>query len=156
MDNHDVLEEDVCQRCGDVDEDCRTLWHSCRYDMAETGLPLRELTVKGAIHEKTGTKEITLFPGHRPLLVSTYADEPTSKMDLIFYNLRVCKRCRSEWIMSIANWFHCEPGTIVDRAAADKVEPGMIEVDGMIPVRVMGATICVPRTHKRATEDDGA
>lgn len=66
---------DKCDRCGAEDDDHRTLWHSCFYDMDELDVPFT--------HEQVGNRK--------------------------FYNLRVCKPCRAEWMGMIAAWFNAEP-----------------------------------------------
>lgn len=71
-----------CQRCGEVDQDRRTLWMACFYEMTELGLPflVRE------IHMNT---------------------DPLDKR--AFYTLRVCKTCRAEWMDAIKQWFETKP-----------------------------------------------
>ena len=66
-----------CQRCNELDDDRRTLWMSCFYEMDELKIPFK--------HE----------------LVKTHIQDDGKK----FYTLRVCKDCRSDWMKSIENWF---------------------------------------------------
>lgn len=75
------MTDEVCCRCGDVDDDHRTLKMYCFYDMRELGLPFG---IERAI--------------------SYYKDY---EYDL--YTLRVCKKCRSEWMLAIKHWFENIP-----------------------------------------------
>lgn len=69
-----------CVRCNEVDEDRRTLWMKCFYEMNELGLPFEKVEI---IDDETK---------HR------------------FYTLRVCKACRADWMESIKDWFSCPTG----------------------------------------------
>jgi len=69
---------ETCVRCKEQDEDRRTLWMACFYDMDEMKLPFE--------------KEVLSYPG------------VTGNIN--FYTLRVCKSCRSSWMKSIKEWFH--------------------------------------------------
>ena len=66
-----------CVRCKEVDEDRRTLWMRCFYEMNELEVPF----------------EIQYTP-----------DVPAK-----YYTLRVCKRCRADWMAAIQTWFHTPP-----------------------------------------------
>ena len=70
--------KDQCQKCGVVDEDVRTLWHSCFYAMEELGIPFSEKTI---IEKHESVKQT-------------------------FYTLRVCKDCRADWMNAIKSWFN--------------------------------------------------
>ncbi len=77
----EIMEQ--CQRCKEVDEDRRSLWMACFYEMDELHLPFDKKKMKDA--------DETLYQ---------------------FYTLRVCKNCRSDWMKSIQCWFHdVEPQT---------------------------------------------
>ena len=65
------MSKEICDKCKEVDEDRRTLWMACFYEMEELGVPFRQILIGGSE----------------------------------FYTLRVCKRCRSDWMMAIKNWF---------------------------------------------------
>lgn len=67
-----------CQRCHEAEEDRRTLWMACFYEMGELDLPFekRIMQDKGAGHTQ------------------------------LFYTMRVCKDCRSDWMKAIQYWFH--------------------------------------------------
>ena len=65
-----------CQRCKEVDEDRRTLWMSCFYEMDELGMPFSHVC-----------------PAEAP-------DVPRK-----FYTMRVCKECRGLWMAMIKFWY---------------------------------------------------
>lgn len=69
---------EACQRCHEVDEDRRTLWMACFYEMDELKLPFT--------HE----------------VLQTHIQDNGKK----FYTLRVCKECRADWMGAIQSWFH--------------------------------------------------
>lgn len=69
-----------CARCSEVGEDLRTLWMGCFYDMSELGIPF----------------------DMKPMDISL-------KASIDLYTLRVCKRCRAEWMQSIHDWFVTKP-----------------------------------------------
>jgi len=73
------MTEEKCQRCGDDEDDLRTLWHACLYAMNEMDLPFKE----------------------QLLMLHVDASNITNN----FYTLRVCKKCRSDWMIAIKNWF---------------------------------------------------
>lgn len=78
--------KELCQRCKEDGEDRRTLWMACFYAMEELGLPFeKETIIEGGIND-----------GH-----------PNQKYN--FYNLRVCKECRAQWMMAIKSWFDTVP-----------------------------------------------
>lgn len=66
-----------CARCHEVDEDRRTLWMACFYEMGELGLPFDKKKLKDA--------DDSLYQ---------------------FYTMRVCKDCRAEWMTAIQEWFN--------------------------------------------------
>lgn len=74
---------EICQRCKEVDEDRRTLWMACLYEMNELKLPF----------------SMEIIPDARPR--GAYANEKHH-----FYTLRVCKNCRADWMISIKDWFN--------------------------------------------------
>jgi hypothetical protein len=69
---------EACQRCHEVDEERRTLWMACFYEMDELGIPFK--------HE----------------ISQTHIQDNGKK----FYTLRVCKACRGSWMAAQINWFH--------------------------------------------------
>jgi hypothetical protein len=89
-----------CARCGCEDEDLRTLWMSCWYEMSELGLPFEEKALSGTLEDKIGARKL------RHGTVPIWGAEPAVEVDhLRFFTLRVCKRCRAEWMQGIAQWF---------------------------------------------------
>lgn len=66
-----------CQRCREVDEDRRTLWMNCMYEMDELELPFTHLFLSDDLERNNR-----------------------------FHTLRVCKDCRSDWMKAIEYWFH--------------------------------------------------
>lgn len=75
---------EACQRCGEKGDDRRTLYHSCWYDMSELQLPFKriDMRITGMDYERS------------------------------FFTLRVCKRCRSDWLTALAKWFHSSPSEL--------------------------------------------
>lgn len=101
-----------CDRCGSVGEDRRTLWMGCFYRMTELGLPFgEEVLFAGDPADMTlsregfridvGGESVTLEAGR-----VTCSGELTP---LKHYTLRVCKRCRAEWMRAVKAWFHATP-----------------------------------------------
>jgi hypothetical protein len=70
---------DTCQKCQAEEDDLRTLWMACFYEMNELDLPFTKQTILEGGNEK---------------------DKRT------FYTLRVCKNCRARWMDMIKTWFH--------------------------------------------------
>jgi hypothetical protein len=118
---------------------------ACLYQMQELGLPFGEVQVTGKYAEKTG--EEIRFGVRGPVFTEspTAEDHPHR-----FYTLRCCKKCRAEWMLAIQRWFHASFATppahdpSIHEEARSRVRPGMIQVDGEVPIRVLGATISVP------------
>lgn len=76
------LTED-CQKCNAEEDDLRTLWMACFYEMNELGLPFEKEQIReGGIRD----------------------DHPNETHN--FYTLRVCKECRARWMDMIKTWFH--------------------------------------------------
>ncbi len=99
-----------CARCGCVGEDRRTLWMACFYAMHELKVPFEEAQIKGTFAEKIGEEPI---PGYFGSVVGItapkYAPHEGEPRDFPFYTLRVCKRCRAEWMHMIETWFLAKP-----------------------------------------------
>jgi hypothetical protein len=105
-------EGERCDRCGSVGEDRRTLWMACFYRMDELAIPFAQVQLIGTLQAKTG--ERALFAGGEGVpdaMVPTFAEpDPEEKpASRVFYTLRVCKRCRGEWMRAIADWFAAPP-----------------------------------------------
>jgi len=99
-----------CVRCGSVGEDRRTLWHACFYAMEELGLPFEQQVLFHAdLKDLEKAQEPFKIP-NTPIVL--HAGTVTCKGELTpqgFYTLRVCKRCRGEWLAALRNWFHAQP-----------------------------------------------
>lgn len=108
-----------CDRCHEVDEDRRTLWMACLYQMSEMKLPFKEFELDGILRGKTGVKTDRFGP------IPVFEGEGSAQKR-VFYTLRVCKRCRADWMAAIADWFR-------NPSAEDYPEEGR-----NIPVRVLG------------------
>jgi len=97
----------TCVRCGDIDDDHRTLFMRCGYEMDELQIPLQKHIDESPIHTTTT------------------------------YNIKVCKRCRSQWLKAIKHWFeNVEPkretgSGIFIREFGDNVEITMEEWNAM-------------------------
>ena len=88
-----------CQRCLEIDEDRRTLMMACFYEMDELMLPFKHQYISSHIQSD----------GHK------------------FYTLRVCKRCRADWMLAISAWFE------------ENLEPPKSPGSGIF-IRVLGDT----------------
>ena len=100
-----------CIRCGEEGEDRRTLWHSCLYSMTELNVPFEQVKVVGHQHEFVETRELWFGDqrkdqGFPPIRQEVYREEPSAKIERTFFNLRVCKQCRSDWMGAIEHWFN--------------------------------------------------
>ena len=95
------MSDEKCQRCGDEGEDRRTLWHSCFYEMNELKIPFAQVKVIGKACAKIGTEPFEGFPGLEFPVYSELGDEVSHP----FYQLRVCKSCRADWLSAIKEWF---------------------------------------------------
>lgn len=102
---------ETCDRCGSVGSDRRTLWMDCFYDMGELKIPFRREVLLDAEPQslepasppvRTAVGDIVIDPGR-----VRCSGELTPQG---FYTLRVCKRCRSEWMAAIKEWFGAAPG----------------------------------------------
>lgn len=74
---------ETCQRCQCPGPDLRYLRMSCFYDMSETGIPFEKVENEGTANTKPRTE----------------------------YVLRVCKRCRADWLDAQTNWFTDKPSS---------------------------------------------
>lgn len=99
-----------CDRCGSIGEDRRTLWHACFYAMEELGLPFEQKVLFNAELEDIEKAQEPITIPNTPITIQ--AGTVTCKGELTprgLYTLRVCKRCRAEWLNAIKNWFHATP-----------------------------------------------
>jgi len=124
-----------CVRCGDVDDDRRTLWMACFYAMDELPVPFEQARLTGTYHKHVGSTTLPILN----FTVPAFSDEPSGPpRDRSFYTLRVCKDCRADWMRAISDWFQAgqtnrrtgsgvwvrENGTNRE-LAEDEVEPWM-------------------------------
>lgn len=120
-----------CARCGEVEEDRRTLWMSCFYQMDELNVPFDQISIYG---ENLKLKSFKLKPLFKdgPTVKDFKFEKPKGKQldKRTFYTLRVCKDCRADWMDSIQKWFTSKPW------AHDK-----LPVNSGIFIRRNGATV---------------
>jgi hypothetical protein len=99
---------ETCQRCLAAVEDMRTLRMNCFYDMNEMGLPFEKQMFFQTNLEKLVKKDdpvgITINGTVLNLKAGTVTtEEPLTPQS--FFALRVCKRCRGDWLEAITAWF---------------------------------------------------
>jgi hypothetical protein len=103
-------EKETCVRCGDVEEDRRTLWMACFYAMEELGLPFQQKVLFSADPETlTREKEpdgITLSDGRRLNITAGTVRCHGELRPQGLYTLRVCKDCRASWMEAVQRWFN--------------------------------------------------
>jgi hypothetical protein len=126
---------DNCQRCNEESEDNRTLWMACLYQMGELGLPFEEVAVRGRYCQQVGDDSLN-FETHPEASEHLYR----------FYTLRVCKRCRADWMSAIRNWFQDAP---------EPEEDEEDEEDGGIYVRRLGSTERITQEEWDARQKGG-
>ena len=102
--NDDNAEQ--CQRCGKVGYDRRTLWMACFYAMEELEMPLEQVQITGHLMPQMRSKKLAIFNVTVPIFDEPDRSKPCNNWR--FYRLRVCKRCRAEWMTAIADWFTTE------------------------------------------------
>lgn len=105
--NDDLEIGELCQRCGQRGEDRRTLWHACFYAMDELDIPFERVQIMGHLCKQNGTQQLVSFNKEIP----TY-EKPDTEDDphgYQFFNLRVCKECRADWMQIIKTWFNTKP-----------------------------------------------
>lgn len=95
-----ITHGELCQRCGEVDEDRRTLHMACFYDMDELGLPFGHMVIRGRVQVRIADVPGILGPTQQ------FEDHPEADARLHHhYTLRVCKSCRASWMAAIKDWF---------------------------------------------------
>jgi len=131
-----------CDRCGEVDEDRRTLWMACFYKMEELGLPFKDAEVFDIDKKhlkRTKRRRIMISQsydmdkkGLGPKKRIPYKEDIVTARGRVqprhLYTLRVCKDCRATWMNAIKDWFTDGP---------KELEP----VNSGIFVRRNGATV---------------
>ena len=102
-----------CERCGSIGSDRRTLHMACFYAMEELGVPFEREVLFWADMEtlEKATEPVGIdLPGGKRLNIQSgtvRSREELHPQEL--YTLRVCKRCRSEWLAAIKEWFRSTP-----------------------------------------------
>lgn len=138
---------EMCDRCGSVGADRRTLWMACLYNMIELAVPFEQVDVwtvepesistttesvpyTSTLHRPDGTTETT---------TGTFERKHHTAVGIAhkrrFHTLRVCKRCRAEWMAAIEAWFLSTP----QGADHDADEPDDTGIGSGIFVRDNGA-----------------
>lgn len=127
---------ELCDRCGSLGEDRRTLRMDCFYAMNELDIPFRRDLVFRSL-EPDGTdcfervKEPTAIEvpgsdGMPPAHIAIDSGEVRCSGRLApesQYTLRVCKRCRGEWMAAIQKWYR-DPPQGEDHDAAERPAGG--------------------------------
>lgn len=102
-----------CQRCKSVGQDRRTLHMACFYAMDELGLPFeREILLDAdpaTLEVVEPPQGIDLSGGKKIILKAAGVRCSGVLRPQQLFTLRVCKRCRAEWLAAIRQWFHTAP-----------------------------------------------
>ena len=102
-----------CQRCGELGEDRRTIRMDCFYDMEELDIPLeQEVLLHADIKDLKKKKDPTVLRLDSGKSINLGGGTVTTKGELRpqnLYTMRVCKKCRADWMDAIKHWFeHCQ------------------------------------------------
>lgn len=90
------MSSETCARCGSAGQDRRTLRMACFYAMEELGVPFE--------------REVLLDAGGRPVVLRAGAVTCAGELTPVgLYTLRVCKRCRGEWMRAAKRWYEDQP-----------------------------------------------
>ena len=92
-----------CQRCKETGEDRRMLWMDCFYAMQELKVPFKKMAIKGFLQKQVGRKKLPILKVKIPIWANV---DGVEEGFFPFYQLRVCKNCRSEWMSAIEDWFN--------------------------------------------------
>ena len=99
---------ELCDRCGNPGQDRRTIiLMACFYALNELPIPFGQLAIKGKALQKIKDVDFQLFKDG-PTIRTAEFEEPTEDQkehQWRFHTLRVCKRCRGEWMDSLENWW---------------------------------------------------
>lgn len=138
------MSEEKCERCGEAGDDRRTLWMSCLYDMSELGIPLKQRSIRGTVHAYEGERYLIEPAEGRPgIAVPSFADEPMGEpVALSTFTIRVCKRCRADWMLAVRDWY----------AAPPRVERGDVRVRELGAVRRVSMAEWRRRARKARTK----
>jgi hypothetical protein len=99
---------ETCQRCLAVGEDRRTIRMNCFYNMNELGLPFEQQVFFQTDHEKLVKKEDPVGLTINGTVLNLKAGTVTTEEPLTpqsFFALRVCKKCRGDWLEAMKAWF---------------------------------------------------
>jgi hypothetical protein len=109
---------EACQRCGRIDEDCRTIWMACCCEMDEIGLPFTKKILFDAKSENLNIEKegigIHVGPNQIATLVPDTVKCSGEMTPIRFYTLRVCKECRSKWLHHQKMWWRCNDENKLD------------------------------------------
>lgn len=104
-----MKESNICQRCDQEDEDLRAIYMQCNYDMGELNIPFE--------------------------IESIYEEHESREIKRMFYILKVCKSCRSDWMHFIKLWFNSFPPHLMPSCKSG------------IFIRDLGANREIPEEH---------
>ena len=117
-----------CEKCGSVGSDRRTLWMSCMYAMNELDVPFTEVSINGSLCEKVGEDTIA-----HDIKIPKFAEpDPSQARKYGFYTMKVCKRCRAEWMGAIEDWYKTQP----EGEDMDSDEPAETQADAVVADRI--------------------
>lgn len=109
------MSSELCVRCGNKGEDRRTLWMACFYDMEEMKeIPfIKRILFHADLENCDMSKAAVSIPlGNSGKSINLDSGRVKCSGDLTphsLYTLRVCKRCRADWMDMIKNWFLAVP-----------------------------------------------
>ena len=122
------MSNETCQRCGETEEDRRILWMACFYKMEELGIPFRQKALfRARLEDLTRASDGVSVPigNSESICIQSGTVRSSGELESMgLYTLRVCKRCRADWMAAIKQWFYSAPTG---------------EGDGDIPIRELGA-----------------
>jgi hypothetical protein len=75
---------------------------ACFYAMEEIGIPFQQVSIHGAVCEKIGEELLPTIQTRTSQFCDPGDREPRHNP---FFTLRVCKRCRADWLTAIRDWF---------------------------------------------------
>ena len=126
---------EICQRCGEIEEDRRTLYTACFYELDELGLPFTHKVLFHAKIEDLAPDEephdFTLKNGDKLRLSPGTVRCKSTLIPQKLYTLRICKHCRADWMQSMVQWFQAP----VTRSEPDEWR--------CVPVRENGVTVYI-------------
>jgi hypothetical protein len=108
------MSDEKCVRCGEIEDDRRTLWMACFYAMEELGLPFeKEVLFRAETQDLEMAKPPITFESKsskdKLVLESGTVRSSGELYPQQLYTLRVCKECRADWMTAIQAWFKMPP-----------------------------------------------